>query len=502
MKQFKIVCRSSSLSVIQAEIARQYLLNASSDIEIEIVLKETSGDLDQSRPLYELEGRDFFSKEIDEYLLTGKADFAVHSMKDLSGDRLEDARFVNAAPERNDPRDFVIFNPDVLDKIAAGKPLVIGTSSLRRQLQAINFLKKSLPVVNGLSASTETKTIRGNVDTRLQQLQDRKFDGIILASAGLNRLLTGGNSNVASLLSGKRKMFLPLIECAPAPGQGALLIECLKTNSSAAEILASVNNTALSAQLETERNSVTHLGGGCHQQYGSVYIDTPHGGFVNVAGIDEKGNDVSDMLFDVSLDIAGKKLFSAGDYMKDFFSYEFQAADLSGLYDVVFVAHHRAVTPAIAEQLKDKKVWCSGSRSWYELAKLGIWCEGCADGLGFDFLSSVFKQPLTRINKQDINILTTTQAAEQWEKENVVAVGTYKLIPNLSKELCDGISGADIIYWTNFEQYLAAKHLLKAGVTHACPSGKTAELFLKNNIEPVVFPGIKAFNIWRKKNTI
>lgn len=501
MKQFKIVCRSSALSVIQANLAKGYLQQAAPDAEIDIVLKETSGDADRSRPLYEMEGRDFFSKEIDEILLSGGADFAVHSMKDLSGERVEDKRFVNAVPERNDPRDVVIFNSSVIQNLAAGQPLVIGTSSLRRQQQALGFLQKVLPALNGNSAVTQAQVIRGNVDTRLQQLNDGKYDGIILAAAGLNRLLEAGNQRVATLLSGKLKMLLPLIECAPAPGQGALLVEALHTNTHAVELLKQINDNNLSAKLERERSAVAHLGGGCHQKYGAVFIDTRYGGFINIAGADVNGNDISDMVFDVPVDVKGKKLFSAGDYMKDFFTYKYETDVEPVTTPVVFVAHHRAVTPPVAAQLQGKRVWCSGSRSWRELAKLGIWCQGCADGMGLGFLQPVFNRQLAAIDKNDITILTHTHAATEWRTDGYKSTGTYQLVAQPSIAVQQQIAQADVLYWTNFEQYKACIDFVNPQAVHMCPAGKTADNFIKAGLKPVVFPGIKAFNVWRSKTT-
>lgn len=499
MKQFKIVCRSSALSVIQANLAKGYLLRAAPDAVIDIVLKETSGDNDRTRPLYEMEGRDFFSKEIDEILLNGSADFAVHSMKDLSRERIEDERFFNAIPERNDPRDVVIFNPSVIDKLAEGKPLVIGTSSLRRQQQALGFLQKVLPVLNSNSATTQAQVIRGNVDTRLQQLHNGKYDGIILAAAGLNRLLAAGNRRVKDLLAGKLKMFLPLIECAPAPGQGALLIEALRTNSYAVELLKKINDNNLSTQLEQERSAVAHLGGGCHQKYGAVFINTKYGSFVNIAGTDANGADISDMVFDVPVDVKGKIVFSAGDYMKDFFAYEYKADSAPVTTPVVFVAHHRAVTQQIVQQLQGKRVWCSGCRSWRELARLGIWCEGCADGMGLDFLQPVFERPMIDITKADITVLTHTAGAAEWVADGYNSIGTYQLVAQPSAAVQQQISQADVLYWTNFEQYKACSSFIKHNAVHMCPAGKTADNFIKAGLSPVVFPGIKAFNVWRSK---
>jgi hydroxymethylbilane synthase len=469
------------------------------DAVIDIVLKETSGDNDRTRPLYEMEGRDFFSKEIDEILLSGSADFAVHSMKDLSRERIEDERFFNAIPERNDPRDVVIFSPSVLQKLAAGQPLVIGTSSLRRQQQALGFLQKVLPVFNGNIPTTQAQVIRGNVDTRLQQLQDGQYDGIILAAAGLNRLLAAGNQRVKDLLAGKLKMFLPLIECAPAPGQGALLIEALRTNNHAVELLKQINDNKLSTQLEQERSAVAHLGGGCHQKYGAVFINTKYGGFVNIAGIDANGADISDMVFDVPVNVNGKSIFSAGDYMKDFFTYKYETDFAPVATPVVFVAHHRAVTQQVAQQLQGKRVWCSGSRSWRELAKLGIWCEGCADGMGLDFLQPVFERPLVDIAKADITVLTHTKGAAEWMADGYSSVGTYQLIAQPSAAVQQQIAQANILYWTNFEQYKACSSFVKHNALHMCPAGKTADNFIKAGLQPVVFPGIKAFNVWRSK---
>ena len=501
MKHFKIVCRSSMLSVVQANIARDYLLQAAPTAKIDIILKETSGDANQSRPLYEMEGRDFFSKEIDEILLNGEADFAVHSMKDLSAEHIEDKRFFNAVPERNDPRDIAIFNADVIQKIKEGKQLVVGTSSLRRQLQAISFLQKALPVINGKTAILETKPIRGNVDTRLRQLQDGKFDVIILAAAGLNRLLKAGNTTIAELLQGKSKMLLPLIECAPAPGQGALLINALTSNLDAVNILQSVNNKSLSASLAQERNCVKQLGGGCHQQYGAIHLSTANTNFTNISGLDIHGNDVSDMLFDIPIRLDGRKLFAATDFMKDFFSYQYLQVDEADLRQTVFVTHHRAVVPSLVPALQIKNVWCSGTRTWFELAKLGIWCQGCADGLGFDFLLPVFQQPLMLVNLNSLSILTHLQAKQHWKESEWHLVTSYVLVPDLSESLVKEISEAEMIYWTNFEQYTATKHLIKNNAIHLCPSGKTATLFEEKGCKPIVFPGIKAFNVWRKKNT-
>ena len=143
-----------------------------------------------------------------------------------------------AVIEREDTRDLAIFNADVLQKISDGKTLVIGTCSPRREEMAIDFLTRALPALQN-PVKIQVKPIRGNVDTRLRKLDSGEYDGTILATAGLNRLLSSDadGQSIRQLLTGKKLMVLPLIECVPAPCQGAIVAECLPANKQAVELL-------------------------------------------------------------------------------------------------------------------------------------------------------------------------------------------------------------------------------------------------------------------------
>jgi hypothetical protein len=147
-------------------------------------------------------------------------------------------------------------------------------------------------------------------------------------------------------------------------------------------------------------------------------------------------------------------------------------------------------------------VWAAGTRTWLELAKQGIWVEGCADGLGLQFAEQWMQRPLINLNSQDIEIVTNTVSAINWQEDGRSCIGTYKLIPSLSKEMEGKISAADVIFWTSFQQYQLCKTILKPTVKHCCLPGKTAFLLNREGISPVLFPAIKAFNEWRKINTI
>ena len=127
MKLFKIVCRGSKLSLAQADIFKKKLMSGQADMKVEIVIKETEGDINQIQPLTELEGKDFFTKDIQDYLLNGHADFAVHSLKDVSGENFfKDNTY--AIIEREDVHDVAIFNEDIIAKLQRGEKIRLGTS--------------------------------------------------------------------------------------------------------------------------------------------------------------------------------------------------------------------------------------------------------------------------------------------------------------------------------------------------------------------------------------
>ncbi len=158
------------------------------NVKVEIIARSSRGDALQDIPLQTVEGSDFFTQDIFDALQNNEADIAVHSLKDMSSEHF----FGNnkfAVVDRDDVRDIAIFNKDIETKLKNGDKIIIGTCSPRREEMAIGFLQKALPQLNN-DFKVETKIIRGNVDTRLRKLDAGEYDGIILATAGLNRLLS------------------------------------------------------------------------------------------------------------------------------------------------------------------------------------------------------------------------------------------------------------------------------------------------------------------------
>jgi hypothetical protein len=139
------------------------------------------------------------------------------------------------------------------------------------------------------------------------------------------------------------------------------------------------------------------------------------------------------------------------------------------------------------------RVWASGTKTWFELAKKGIWVEGCADGFGIDFLKNVWQSPLSNISEDDLILLTNEDSALDWQREGRKAIATYRLIPNPSAGLIAALQSAEAIFWTSFKQFEACKSFYTEGVLHACPAGKTARKLTELGLEPAIFPSIKAF---------
>jgi hydroxymethylbilane synthase len=238
-KPFRIGTRASALALWQANWTKAELERKWPGLVVELVPIKTTGDKILNVPLSEVGGKGLFTKEIDEALLDGRVDAAVHSMKDVPFQLPHGIDF-GAVPEREDPRDALVSSGRYIDALPPAAR--IGTSSLRRQVQ----LKHRFPAMRITS-------LRGNVDTRLRKLADGEFDGIILALAGLRRL--GKESVVTQILD--QEFMLPAI------GQGALGITCRDNDASTREQLAVLNHVPTRVAVTAERGLLSALEGSC-----------------------------------------------------------------------------------------------------------------------------------------------------------------------------------------------------------------------------------------------
>ena len=498
MEIIKLIGRSSRLSLLQIDIVKQKIQSAFPNMKVEVIARNSKGDELQNIPLHTVEGSDFFTQDIFDGLAIGEADIAVHSLKDMSSEHFFGGnRF--AVVDRDDTRDVAIFNDDVEEKIQRGETIIIGTCSPRREEMATLFLKRALPQLH-TDIKIITKDIRGNVETRLRKLNSREYDATILATAGLNRLLASKEDAdlVIELLADKKLMLLPLIECVPAPCQGAIVAEAHSSNSKAVEVLKRINNEDLNADCYIEKKEAIKYGAGCIQKFGVTTLHTKNDKYLYAAGKDSEGTEFVkwDPLPDLNIN---GPLFSSTETMKGFFDYEWNDEEIKIGKPVVFIANYKVIQgQSEVKSLSNKTIIASGTKTWFELSKKGYWVTAGADALGFEFLLPSLNMPLLNIQAEDILILTHQTAAERWRMKGYDASGTYKLLPKNDETIQGSIAAAGAIFWTSFSQYdFYGKHT-KPGAKHLCAGGETAELLKQAGVEPVIFPTIKAFEQWRK----
>tara|TARA_R110002111_G_scaffold223431_2_gene285372 strand:- start:2433 stop:3362 length:930 start_codon:yes stop_codon:yes gene_type:complete len=239
-RTIKIATRKSPLAMWQAEFVRDRLLELHPDLNIELIRMTTQGDNILDTPLAKVGGKGLFVKELEQGMLAGDADIAVHSMKDVPM-AFPEGLHLPVICQREDPRDAFVSNRyATLDELPAGSR--VGTSSLRRECQ-----------LRGHRPDLEVLPLRGNVNTRLAKLDDGQFDAIILASAGLKRL--GFEDRIREALTPEQSL--------PAVGQGAVGIETRIDDEEINALLAPLRCPRTWIVVSAERAMNKRLAGGC-----------------------------------------------------------------------------------------------------------------------------------------------------------------------------------------------------------------------------------------------
>jgi hydroxymethylbilane synthase len=244
-----IATRKSRLALWQAEHVKERLEALHPGLDVELLPMSTRGDEVLDRSLEKVGGKGLFVKELENAIAAGRADLAVHSMKDVPAD-LPPGFLLAAITSREDPRDaFVSSRYESFEAMPSGA--IVGTSSLRRGAQ-----------ISERHPSFEIKLLRGNVETRLSKLDRGEYDAIVLAVAGLVRL------NLAERIRSR----LAIEASLPAPGQGALGIECLAERGDVLERLRALADPDTAACVRAERAVSRALGGGCTIPLGAYAV--------------------------------------------------------------------------------------------------------------------------------------------------------------------------------------------------------------------------------------
>jgi hydroxymethylbilane synthase len=240
IKTVRIATRNSPLAIWQAEFIKAQLLALHPDLEVELIGMKTQGDIILDTPLAKVGGKGLFVKELEQGMLEGRADIAVHSMKDVPVE-FPEGLHLPVICERDDPHDAFVSNLyQTIDDLPQGAR--VGTSSLRRECQ-LRMYRPDLEVL----------PLRGNVNTRLRKLDEGQFDAIILAMAGLKRL--GFDDRIRSALTAEQSL--------PAIGQGALGIEARIDDDEMNALIAPLHCPETAIVLAAERGLNRRLAGGC-----------------------------------------------------------------------------------------------------------------------------------------------------------------------------------------------------------------------------------------------
>lgn len=255
MPDFILATRGSALALVQTRLVRDGLERAWPHLDVREEIVRTAGDARPEEELTAFGGAGVFTKELETALREGRADAAVHSLKDLPVE-LPPGFVLGAILRRGDPRDVLVSaHPGGIAGMPSGAK--IGTGSPRRA-----------GMMRALRGEVEIVSIRGNVPTRVRRVAEEKFDAVILAAAGLQRLGLPTDGEFES--EGKKLHAIPLPGFLPAPGQGAIAVEVRADDARARKMVGVLDDAETSSAVRAERAVLRSLGGGCHLALGAL----------------------------------------------------------------------------------------------------------------------------------------------------------------------------------------------------------------------------------------
>ena len=498
MTTYKIGTRGSLLAVTQSTLMKNELERLSGD-KFELVLIKTQGDEVTNKPLWQLEGKDFFTKELDEALLSDTVDCVIHSYKDLGSVRPEGIKLA-AVTERRFAQDILLIPQENINKLGSWTgDFVVGTSSPRRIANLTHSLKDYLP--HGKNLTVKCDTLRGNVNSRIRKLKDGNYHAITLALAGIERLAFTEKSaaELSELLQGLNYFILPQSAFPSAASQGALGIELRNDRQDSGKLLSILSQLTHSVTLEEvrrERETFQSYGGGCHLAVG-IHVKKIGNLFLHVESGEVDGKRVErKSLEGVGYPTipAGKKLFvglpqgNAKHTIYDEFLKKLpdtKSVDLTRRH--VFVTSRYCV-PTLKSSLASgpQGIWAAGTKTAKQLAEAGIWVNGTSDSLGTEDLKAIKSSRALAIIHQQIATDWIVLSHNNATSDVGDVVGTYARVEQHADPLyVEGLKRVGAAYWTSFPQYKSfiATFPFMKDVHHFCGLGKTWQEFMKAGVE-------------------
>ena len=495
MKTLKIVSRKSPLARIQALLVAEKIAQSSPDIQIQHIFKSTLGDADLTTPLNKMPDIGVFTNDIRDDLLSGEADIAVHSWKDLPVE-LEEGTEIVGTTERADMRDMLFLKKGSTQK----KDLIVLSSSPRREKNLSNFLPIALP----FQAEISFKDVRGNIHTRLKKLIEGEEDALVVAKAAIDRFIRSKSDEfknekeeLLEIVESLNWMVLPLSQNPCAAAQGALAIEARQNDGAVKEVIAKISNQSDFNAVEIERSILKSYGGGCHQKIGVSNESLKSGNVLTVKGETEDGKEISERSFNADAtdgyfdSVNAENFFPKDREEQKFFTRE----PISESNERLKILKNQGIYVSRSNTLEEPNlidksniIWTSGMDTWKSLARKGYWVNGSPDSLGENNSpeESPFKEThwLKITHKDNLND----------SKELLI---TYKLKP---LEISVRLKDCDYFYWMSASSFkLAIKQYPEIiNKNHACGLGKTFDII---QAEAPNTSGFLSYENWKEEIT-
>jgi len=486
---YKIGTRGSLLAVTQCTLVKNQL-EALSGEKFELHLIKTQGDQITDKPLWQLEGKDFFTKELDEALLNGTVDMVVHSYKDLGSERPEGISLATIT-ERRYAHDVLLVPKANVEKLKHWSgDFIVGTSSPRR----IVNLTRDLPAFLPHSPKIKCETLRGNINTRIQKLRDGKYHAITLALAGIDRLaqMDSSRAELEKLLEGLTFAILPLSVFPTAAAQGALAIEMRSDRTDGGKlegILKKLHHAPTAEEVGRERIAFKSYGGGCHLAVG-IHVRAIESDFLHFHRGETDGRDIRVKQREGASAPAQKpsKVFLGQGDAVGTLSDTLYVKKSSGAAAPVSGKHVFVTTSHVLPSLKPgaQTLWAAGPETRKKMVAQGLWVHGGADSLGHEELLKLAQSKALQLMMGAGEWLVLSHDKATSPVGPVFAgysTAMTKPTPAQHAELA-GITHA---WWSSFPQFEAYVQAVPelASAQHYCGLGKTWKAFREHSLSVI-----------------
>ncbi|EKR62543.1 porphobilinogen deaminase, dipyromethane cofactor-binding domain protein [Leptospira weilii str. 2006001853] len=492
----KIGSRNSALAKLQTYLVLDALREKFPNTQIELHFREASGDLDLQTPLWKMRTRGVFTQDLTKDLVEKKVDLVIHSWKDLDLEGHPGTTIVGVL-DRADQRDVLLWKKSSLSKYSPSE-LKIQTSSPRREYNLRKFLSNSLPS-RYKNSSLIFLPVRGNIQTRIRKWRDSDSDGLVLAKAALDRLLSEGFLNSNELEYQEIRKFLkeilaesvfqvfPLSLNPSAPAQGAIAAEVRADDEWALSLVRVLSKPEVVSAVQEERGILKRFGGGCHQKIGVSILRKPYGKILYQRGLTDSGEileieeQFSDTFFPPAESVA-KAYPVPGEAVKQkrtpLDSSQGFVLSKDGKEDKVIFPEELILKdwlvtrgnafPNLDPSLEHRGlVWTSGLKTWYQLAEKDIWVHGSLDALGEEEL------PKHSIFGNSLDFVKCTHIGSTEIASGLTRILTYQTQP---MEDHPDLSEKTHFFWMSASQFDTALSFFPRirDRFHACGPGITS----------------------------